>query len=94
MEWAATLDKALRVYLLREFQFLTMRVSRSQILAAWKKKNRESYDQHSAGLEKTFSELDRFHKHANKHKPGDFEQILQIARIWCDQIEKRKAKRL
>lgn len=92
-EWNSLLDQAVRVYLLREFQFLALRVGRMQLLHGWKKKRREDYNEFSAGLEKIFSEMDRFQVHAADHKAGEYEQILNLARKWCDRIEAVRAKK-
>jgi hypothetical protein len=92
-EWNASLDQSIRIYLLREFEFLALRVGRGQLLASWKKQNREAYAEHSGGLEKIFSEMDRFQSHAQKHKAAEYEQILNLARQWCDRIEKWKLRK-
>jgi hypothetical protein len=91
--WNATLDEDIRIFLLRDFEFLALRVSRGQLLLNWKKKNRDAYAEHSAGLEKIFSEMDRFQVHAGEHKAAEYEQILNLARLWCDRIEKWKLRR-
>lgn len=92
-EWNETLDRAIRVHLLRQYEYLTLNIPRSQLLRGLQRKNRQAHAEHSPGLEKIFSEMDRFQTHAVQHKPADYEQILNIARAWCDQIEKRKVKR-
>lgn len=92
-EWNAALDQALRVYLMLEFNFLTLRLQRSQLLAGFKRKNREAFEAYSADLKKIFSEMDRFQTHASSHQASEFEQILILARQWCDRIEKDQVKK-
>lgn len=92
-DWNATLDQSLRVYLMREYGFLTLKVPRSKLFRSLGRILRQAQPETLAGVEKIFSEMDRFQTHAAEHKSSDYEQIIHIARVWCDQIEKRKVKR-
>jgi hypothetical protein len=90
-EWNAELDQALRIYLLRELKFLTLNEPREGMLQSFKKSQRAFFDELSPNLKKIFSEMDRFQSNSSMHKSVDFEQILAMARLWSDALEKRKA---
>lgn len=92
-DWSKIVDSAVRVYLLREYRYLTVKVPRSALFAGLRKKNPKAFEDGSHGLAKLYSELDRFQSHAGLHKPVEFEQILKIAQAWCDSLEKEKARR-
>lgn len=92
-EWIQIVDSAVRVYLLREYHYLTVKVPRSALFAGLRRGNPDAFEGSSVGLTKLYSELDRFRAHANQHKPAEFDQILKIAQNWCDGIEKEKARR-
>lgn len=92
-EWNGNLDQAIRIYLMREFEFLTLGESRRRLYKMWRRANRSIADLFVPGLKKIFSEMDRFQAHAAQHKPDEFGQILSLARSWNDQIEKQKVKR-
>lgn len=92
-EWNSALDQAIRVYLMLEFHYLTLRVPRSSLLSGLRRRNREAFDAYSATLKKIFSEMDRFQMHAESHQANEYEQILNLARQWCDKIEMDRVKK-
>ena len=93
VEWNKALDQAIRVYLMLEFRYLTLRGSHSNVLYGWKRKNREVFDVHGATLKKIFSEMNRFEAHAKSHKASEYEQILNLVRQWSDKIEADRVKK-
>lgn len=92
-EWNASLEQALRIYLMLEFRYLTLRVPRSSLFSGWKRQNREAFTAHGATLRKIFSEMDRFQLHSQSHQAAEYEQILNLVRQWSDKIEMDRVKK-